>query len=238
MDRLGALWSLMVSTGLRRGEALGLRWEDVDLHADRLSVVQTASNRAYLSEPKTATGRRSVSLHPEVVLALARHRLRQDEERHLVGSAWQESGLVFTTSIGTLIHPRNVARDFQLAMRRAGARPIRLQALRHTAATLALTSGANPKQVQEMLGHSRVAITLDVYSHVNEEMHAETAMRIGLQFVGAEWGRAARSAWSPASVCSSGPAGQPLRAAQCSTTASVDRAGWVATPSGRTRPPL
>ncbi len=189
MDRLGALWSLMVSTGLRRGEALGLRWEDVDLNADRLSVVQTvvvASSRAYLSEPKTATGRRSVSLHPEVVSALARHSLRQDEERHLVGSAWQESGLVFTTSIGTLIHPRNVARDFQLAVRRAGARPIRLHDLRHTAATLALTSGANPKQVQEMLGHSRVAITLDVYSHVNEEMHAETAMRIGRQLFGAE----------------------------------------------------
>jgi integrase len=188
-DRLGVLWSLMVSTGLRRGEALGLRWEDVDMVAGRLSVVQTvvvASNRAYLSEPKTAAGRRSVSLHPEIVLALGRHRLSQEEERQLVGSAWQGSGLVFTTSIGTLIHPRNVARDFHAAVRRVGARQIRLHDLRHTAATLALTSGANAKQVQEMLGHSRVAITLDVYSHINEEMHAETALRIGRQLFGAE----------------------------------------------------
>lgn len=183
-DRLGVLWSLMVSTGLRRGEALGLRWEDVDLEAGRLSVVQTvvvASGRAYLSEPKTSAGRRSVSLYPEIVSALRHHRLGQEADRLLVGSAWQETGLVFTTSLGTLIHPRNVARDFHVTVRRTGAPPIRLHDLRHTAATLALTAGANPKQVQEMLGHARVAITLDVYSPVNAQMHTETAEKIGRQ---------------------------------------------------------
>ncbi len=183
-DRLGGLWSLMVSTGLRRGEALGLRWQDIDLAGGRLSVVQTvvvASNKAYLSEPKTATGRRSVFLYPQIISVLARHRERQEADRLLAGPAWQEAGLVFTTSLGTLIHPRNVARDFHAAVRRTGARPIRLHDLRHTAATLALTAGANPKQVQEMLGHARVAITLDVYSHVSQQMHAETAEKIGRQ---------------------------------------------------------
>jgi integrase len=188
-QRLGALWALMVSTGLRRGEALGLRWADVDLDTGRLSVVQTvvvASNQVYLSEPKTSAGRRSVSLYPDVVAALRRHQVRQDHERELAATAWQNAGLVFTTSLGSLMHPRNVTRDFHAAVRRSGVQPIRLHDLRHTAATLALTGGANPKQVQEMLGHARVAITLDVYSHVSQHMHTETAERVGRQLFGAE----------------------------------------------------
>ncbi len=188
-ERHGVVWALMLSTGLRRGEVLGLRWEDFDLDAGRLAVTQTvvvASNKAYVSEPKTVAGRRSVSLHPEMVEALRRRQAEQQEERALVGPAWRENGLVFTTALGSLIHPRNLARDFHAAVRRAGVRSIRLHDLRHTAATLALTGGAHPKQVQEMLGHARVAITLDVYSHVNEQMHAETAEKIGRQLFAAE----------------------------------------------------
>ena len=183
-DRLGVLWALLLSTGLRRGEALGLRWEDLDLRIGRLCVVQTivvVGGKAQVSEPKTSTGRRSVFLYPEMTAALRRHHARQKEERLLVGPSWQDTGLVFTTAVGTLLHPRNVARDFHAAVRRSGLRPIRLHDLRHTAATLALSSGAHPKQVQEMPGHARVAITLDVYSHVTEQMHAEAAQRIGRQ---------------------------------------------------------
>ena len=134
-----------------------------------------------MSEPKTSTGRRSVLLHPEMTAALRRHQTRQKQDRLFVGPAWHETGLVFTTAVGTVLHPRNVARDFQSALRRSGLRPIRLHDLRHTAATLALSGGSNPKQVQEMLGHASVAITLDVYSHVTEQMHAEAAQRIGRQ---------------------------------------------------------
>jgi len=188
-ERHGVAWALMLSTGLRRGEVLGLRWDDVDFDAGRLAVTQTlvvAANKVYLSEPKTAAGRRAVSLHPEMVAGLRRRRTAQKEERLFAGPAWQEGNLVFTTALGTLIHPRNLSRDFQAAIRRAGVPPIRLHDLRHTAATLALVGGAHPKQVQEMLGHARVAITLDVYSHVSEQMHAETAERIGRQLFGAE----------------------------------------------------
>lgn len=147
-------------------------------------TVVVASHVVHLSEPKTAAGRRTVSLHPEVVTALRRRRKAQKEERLLAGGAWQDTGLVFTTALGTLIHPRNLSRDFQVAVRRAGVPQIRLHDIRHTAATLALVGGAHPKQVQEMLGHARVAITLDVYSHVTEQMHAETAEKIGRQLFG------------------------------------------------------
>lgn len=183
-DRLRALWQLMLGTGLRRGEALGLRWADTDLEAHRLSVNQTVAlrkNQAHLSEPKTAAGRRTVAVHPKIAEALRQHRTRQHRERLLVGPAWAETDLVFPTSIGTILHPRNLVRDFKAAVERAGVPEIRLHDLRHTAATLALTAGAHPKQVQEMLGHARVAITLDVYSHVTEQMHDEAAEKIGSQ---------------------------------------------------------
>lgn len=186
-DRLGALWLLMVTTGLRRGEALGVRWEDVDLDAGRLAVVQTvvvASNRAYLSEPKTAHGRRVVRLQPEVVAALRLRRLRQGQDRLLVGSAWIDTGLVFTTAVGGLLHPRNIVRAFDLAVERAGVPRIRIHDLRHTAATVALREGVHPKLVREMLGHANVAITLDTYSHASEDMHKVASERIGRALFG------------------------------------------------------
>lgn len=186
-DQLGPLWLLLLATGLRRGEALGLRWEDVDLQAGRLSVVQTVvvvGNAAQFSEPKTAAGRRVVHLQPEVAAVLRRHRLRQREQRVLVGSAWQETGLVFTTGLGGVLHPRNVVRAFDQAVTGAGLRRIRIHDLRHTAASLALREGVHPKLVQEMLGHANVAITLNTYSHTSEEMHQLAAERIGVALFG------------------------------------------------------
>jgi integrase len=95
------------------------------------------------------------------------------------GQTVDVAGLVFTTTLGGALHPRNVARDFAKATRDAGVPPIRLHDLRHTAATLALEQGVHPKLVSEMLGHARVGITLDPYSHVTQHMHAEAARRIG-----------------------------------------------------------
>ena len=114
-----------------------------------------------------------------VVAALRAQRKRQAAERLSAGPAWQESGLAFTTVIGGLLDPHNVRRAFDAAIARAGVPAIRLHDLRHTFATLALGAGAHPKQVQEMLGHADVSITLDIYAHVTEDMHRDAAERIG-----------------------------------------------------------
>jgi integrase len=188
LDRFGPLWLLMLSTGLRRGEALGLRWEDVDFRASRLAVVQTvvvASNRVNLSEPKTAHSRRVVRLQSETVTALRRHQLRQIEDRQLVGSEWNELDLIFTTATGGPLRPLNIVRAFNQAVERADVPRIRIHDLRHTAATFALRQGVHPKLVQEMLGHANVAITLDLYSHVTDDMHQDAAKRIGRALFGA-----------------------------------------------------
>jgi integrase len=181
-DRLAALWTLIVATGMRRGEAVGLRWKDVDFAGGRLSVVQhvvVVRNRPLIQEIKTPASRRSIVLYPDVVAALRAHATRHKEERLLAGPAWEDSGLVFTTAIGGVLHPRNVRRSFDRLVGRAGVPAISLHDLRHTAATLALTAGAHPKLVQEMLGHARVAITLDLYSHVTAEMHHDATDRLG-----------------------------------------------------------
>ncbi|HUP69960.1 MAG TPA: tyrosine-type recombinase/integrase [Acidimicrobiales bacterium] len=181
-DRLVALWTLMVSTGMRRGEAVGLRWEDVDLKASRLSVVQhvvVVNNRPLIQEIKTPTSRRSLVLYPNVVTVLRKHRAAQKEEHLFVGGGWVESGLVFTTATGGVLHPRNMLRSFDAVVAKAGVPDITMHDLRHTAASLALRAGVHPKLVQEMLGHARVAITLDLYSHVVEEMHHDATDKLG-----------------------------------------------------------
>jgi integrase len=177
-DRLGPLWCLLLTTGLRRGEALGLRWTDVDLADARLEVRQTVvavKGTPLISEPKTKTGRRTVYLSGRTIEALKDQRVRQKADRKLVGSAWEDSGLVFTTTTGGLLHPRNVLRDFQIALDKANLPKVRLHDLRHTVATLLLHEGAHPKVVQELLGHANVAITLNTYSHATPGLHREAA---------------------------------------------------------------
>jgi integrase len=175
---LGPLWCLLLTTGLRRGEALGLRWIDVDLGDARLEVRQTVvavKGTPLISEPKTKTGRRTVYLSGRTIEALGQQRVRQKADQKLVGSAWENSGLVFTTTTGGLLHPRNVLRDFQIALDRANLPKVRLHDLRHTVATLLLHEGAHPKVVQELLGHANVAITLNTYSHATPGLHSEAA---------------------------------------------------------------
>jgi integrase len=172
----------MLSTGARRGEAIGLRWVDVDLDAARAAIVQhvvVVKNAPYIQELKTPASRRSLVLYPNVVTALRKRAAKQKEERLLAGELWEDSGLVFTTAVGGVLHPRNVRRTFDRLIADAAVPPITLHDLRHTAATLGLKAGVHPKLVQEMLGHARVAITLDLYSHVTEEMHQEASDRVG-----------------------------------------------------------
>lgn len=181
-DRMAALWVLMLGTGMRRSEALGLRWEAVDFARNRLAVVSTVvlvGNKPCMSEPKTPESRRVVHLDGPVLAALRAQRKRQAEEQLSAAHGWRESGLVFTSAVGGMLDPHNVRRTFDLAIAKAVVPPVRLHDLRHTFATLALGAGAHPKQVQEMLGHADVSITLDIYAHVTEDMHRDAAERIG-----------------------------------------------------------
>jgi integrase len=178
-DRLYAAYRVAAMTGLRRGEVLGLRWRDVDLDAGRLAAVQTLIGERQLSRPKTEHGRRNVELDPGTVTALREHRKRQLEERLAWGPAyWDEPDLVFRRENGEPLWPRTFSRAFEQHIREAGLPVIRLHDLRHTHATLALHAGVHPKVVSERLGHSTVAITLDIYSHAVPAMQADAAAKV------------------------------------------------------------
>ena len=188
-ERLAPIWHLLAMTGMRRGEALGLRWEDVDLEAGRLSVRRALiPNGAVVvvSEPKTARGRRSVALDPETVEVLKRQAGQQLPDQVKKGDAWSDTGLVFTKEDGEAWHPEVVSRFFRGAVKRSLLPEIRLHDLRHTHATLALRAGIHPKVVSERLGHATIAITLDTYSHAIPAMQEKAAALIaGLVFAAA-----------------------------------------------------
>lgn len=180
-DSLYALWALEVSRGLRRGELLGLRWEDVDLNAGQLSVRQTPIQVGYdvqLSTPKTAKGTRTIPLDDHVVAALRKLRLRQQEDRLSWGPGWHDSGLVFTRENGEFVHPDSLTQMFRRHASRARLPKIRFHDLRHTAITLLLAHGVPVKVVSTWAGHANIGITLDTYTHVipAQEHHASEVM--------------------------------------------------------------
>ena len=177
-DRLVAAWTLAATTGMRRGEVLGLRWRDVDLEMGRLSIQQTIISVGYevsVSTPKTAKGRRSLALDRETVRVFRAHRSQQLQGRLASGSRVDEMGLVFCGTTGLPIHPDGFGKRFKALQDFAALPRIRFHDLRHTHATLALQAGVHPRVVFERLGHSTVAITLDTYSHVIPAMQEEAA---------------------------------------------------------------
>ena len=178
-DRLEALYVLAVHSGLRQGELLGLKWDDIDLEAGALHVrraLTTARGGPRLAAPKTKGSRRRVSLTGAAAEALKGHLECQLEEIDQAGSLWQENGLVFASEAGAPLDRRDVtSRRFKPLLERAGLPHFRFHDLRHTCATLLLTQNVNPKVVSEMLGHSSIAITLDTYSHVLPTMQDSAA---------------------------------------------------------------
>jgi integrase len=176
-----AFFTVLLTGGLRPSEALALRWSDFD--ADKLRV-QRALHRHHgggwsLDEPKTAKSRRTVVLPQSAVRALAKHRRRQVEERVRLGSEYADHGLIFASATGRPLDlPNLTVRHFKPLLEKAGLPSIRLYDLRHSAATLRLANGENPKVVSEMLGHSSIVLTLDTYSHVLPEMQAASAARL------------------------------------------------------------
>lgn len=180
-DRLSALWTLFATTGLRRAEALGLRWADVDLDDARLSVRQTLAyvgTRATFSEPKTDSSRRLVTLAPITVDALRAHRVRQAEEKLAIGPAYGTLNLVFARVDGSPLNPATVSRAFDALVKAAELPKITLHGLRHTWATLALLDGIPSKIVAEVLGHSSTRVTEDLYQHVTPGMKADATARV------------------------------------------------------------
>jgi integrase len=168
-DRLFALWRLVCFTGLRRGELLGLKWSDLD--GDRLSVrrqVTLVDQKATVTDTKTPSAHRAVSLDPETVAVLKAHRRRQLEERLELGVR-VDGGYVFTELDGSLILPSRITRRFGQLVRDTGAPRIRLHDVRHSHATHLLDAGASSKAVAARLGHSSVTFSLDKYAHATPE---------------------------------------------------------------------
>jgi integrase len=169
-DRLEALYVLAITTGMRLGEVLRLRWREVDLNT-RVVSIRGARPSEGGAGPKTQRSRRPVVLTEVAAAALRRHRAAQAAERIRAGAAWQDRDLVFANTVGGPLNPSNLRhRDFRRLLERAGLPRMRFHDLRHSAATLLLGMGIHPKIVSELLGHTQVSITLDVYSHVTATM--------------------------------------------------------------------
>ena len=168
-DRLYPLFHLIAFRGLRRGEAVGLRWVDLDLEQAELRITQQIVQLGWKTEigpPKTERGERTVSLDSRTVAVLRHWRDYQVRDRQRWGDAWVESGLVFTREDGSPLHPDLATDAFARIAKHTGLPPIRLHDLRHTAASLALQAGVPMKVVSEQLGHSSLAITADTYTSV------------------------------------------------------------------------
>ncbi len=214
-DRLAPLWRLIATTGLRRGEALGLRWGDVDAIGSRITVQQSlilVRNVSTFNEPKTANARRSIDLDPETVAQIECWRDRLGAERGAIGDAWTDSGLVFVDELGRPLYPPTVTRAFTRLAAQAGLPPINLHGLRHSHATAMLAAGVSPKIAQERLGHFSVSLTLDTYSHTIAGMQSAAARQVAalldgdsLQPGGVAKGSATKSPWLQQESASTGP---------------------------------
>ena len=172
-DRLEALYTVALALGLRQGEALGLRWEDVDLENGNISIshaLQRIGGKLTLVEPKSTSSRRTIPLPPFAIVALSTRHTRQAEERLLAGADWQETKFVFTTKTGAPFDPSNVWKYYKRVLGKAGLRDQRLHDLRHCCASLLLVQGVSPRTVMEILGHSQISLTMNTYTHVVPEL--------------------------------------------------------------------
>jgi integrase len=183
LDRLRALYVVAISTGMRQGELLALQWDNVDLNSNSPVVrientIRRTAGKLRLSDPKSDSSRRFLPLPQIAVDALASHRARQEQERLLTGSKWKETGFVFTTTVGTAMDGSSLSNRFRKLLTTLKLRVIRFHDLRHTAASLLINEGDGPRQVMEMLGHSQISLTMDLYSHIFESTKRESARKM------------------------------------------------------------
>ena len=194
-ERLRAAFVLALGTGVREGELLALRWQDVDLKDGTIRIEQSVrrcktfdkdspTKTILLFGPvKTAAGNRSIPLPAGVLTELKAHKKRQLTEQLAAGELWEKSGLVFTTELGKVVEPRNLIRRYYQLLKNAGLEHLKFHAAgRHTFATRLLEANEHPKTVQEMLGHSSIVVTLDLYSHVLPEIKQAAAAKLDFLF--------------------------------------------------------
>lgn len=177
-DRYETLYHLAITTGLRQGELIGLKWIDVDWAANTINVrrqLQPKRGGGYsFEEPKTKAGKRIVQLGEGSMRLLAKHRKSQDVER--LSEGWQDHGMIFPSRVGTPTGQRNLYRYFKRLLQKAGLPDIRFHDLRHTAATLMLMNGIPLIVVSRRLGHSKPSVTLDIYGHYLPGMQEQAAI--------------------------------------------------------------
>jgi len=188
-DHYSPLWLLLVQTGLRRGEALGMRWTDIDLEKGKLSVRQcvevlevpdgvkedgTPKVRAtpHIQTPKSKAALRTIDLYPDTVAALRTHKARQNAQRLRVGDLWKDNDLVFCVADGGMMNPHNVLRNLRVIQQKASLPPFTIHELRHLHATYLLSEGWGHAEVAARLGHENAAITMRIYAHSRKDIPA------------------------------------------------------------------
>ena len=192
--RLRAAFIVALASGLREGELLALRWQDIDLKHGIIKVNRTmrrvknfdpnsaTKTHIIFQEPKTKAGRRSIPLPQNALNELKEHRKKQLQEKLIGGEVYEDNDLVFCTEIGKNIDSNNFLRKFRAINKRANLEKVNFHALRHTYATRLLELNEHPKVVQEILGHSDISMTLNIYSHVMPEIKQAAAAKINFLF--------------------------------------------------------
>lgn len=195
-EPLEALFVVGLSLGLRHGEALALRWSDVSFDAGTIRIEHTlhrAKGGFTFGEPKSAASRRSVSIPPILADQLRAHKVRQAERRLKAGPIWQDHNLVFTSSIGTPLDMTNNLRDLHRILEAHNLPRLRFHDLRHTSATLLLAQGVEPRLIMDVLGHSQISTTMNLYAHVLPSARKEVAGRMNDLLSGTETAEKASS---------------------------------------------
>lgn len=179
-EQLYPAFLLAITTGMRRGEILGLRWKDINFDQCTISIQKSLTmvgSKPILQEPKTAGSKRKISVPKSTIQYLQKHKRKQEQKRSMNPSKLSNSGFVISTAMGTPVSPRNLLRSFYRILENTDLPKIRFHDLRHTHATLMLQQGEHPKIISERLGHANTRITLDIYSHVLPNMQEEATKR-------------------------------------------------------------